>query len=288
VVSRWFTTSRGKALGVAAIGASVGGMLVPMLLQHWIDLVGWRASLQYLAACIGFLLLPLLLIVMRDHPEVKGLQPEGAEGLPAPDAHAVSSREWSNADILRNVSFWLIGGCLGLLFMAFTSVMSNLAAYASGLGVGGPATATLISVIAFCGVLGKLIFGYAADRISLRLELWLALALAGVGILVLSLEPAYGVMLVAGVVMGLAAGGMLPVWGAMIASVFGVVSYGRVMGLMTPVIALLMMPGPQIAGALFDASDSYRLAMRLFVGVLVLAACLLLPLKIPSPEPARE
>jgi MFS family permease len=34
VVSRWFTTSRGKALGVAAIGASVGGMLVPMLLQH--------------------------------------------------------------------------------------------------------------------------------------------------------------------------------------------------------------------------------------------------------------
>jgi MFS family permease len=121
----------------------------------------------------------------------------------------------------------------------------------------------LISVIAFCGVLGKLIFGYAADRISLRLELWLALALAG-------------------------AGGMLPVWGAMIASVFGVVSYGRVMGLMTPVIALLMMPGPQITGAMFDASDSYRLAMRLFVGVLVLAACLLLPLKIPSPEPARE
>jgi MFS family permease len=141
----------------------------------------------------------------------------------------------------------------------------------------------LISVIAFCGVLGKLIFGYAADRISLRLELWLALALAGAGILVLSLEPAYGVMLVAGVV-----GGMLPVWGAMIASVFGVVSYGRVMGLMTPVIALLMMPGPQITGAMFDASDSYRLAMRLFVGVLVLAACLLLPLKIPSPEPARE
>jgi cyanate permease len=74
----------------------------------------------------------------------------------------------------------------------------------------------------------------------------------------------------------------------MIASVFGVVSYGRVMGLMTPVIALLTMPGPQIAGAMFDASDSYRLVMRLFVGILVLAACLLLPLKIPSPEPARE
>jgi MFS family permease len=171
--------------------------------------------------------------------------------------------------------------------MVFTSVMSNLAAYASGLGVDGRATATLISTIALCGVLGKLIFGYAADRISLRLGLWLALALAGAGIFVLSLEPTYRAMLGAAVVMGLAAGGMLPVWGAMIASVFGLVSYGRVMGLMTPVIGLLVMPGPLIAGAMFDASGSYRLVMQLFVGILVLAGGLLLPLRIPSPEPLR-
>ena len=46
VVSRWFTRSRGKALGIAAMGASVGGILVPVLVNRWIIDYGWRTAME--------------------------------------------------------------------------------------------------------------------------------------------------------------------------------------------------------------------------------------------------
>ena len=38
--------------------------------------------------------------------------------------------------------------------------------------------------------------------------------------------------------MGLAAGGILPVWGALMAAIFGVANVGRSMGLQAPIISL--------------------------------------------------
>jgi MFS family permease len=102
------------------------------------------------------------------------------------------------------------------------------------------------------GLIGKLLFGYAADRINLKYGLWAAISLAAIGVAILASEPSYPVMLVAALFLGLATGGMLPVWGAMIAVVFGMKSYGRAMGAMMPVIALSVMPGP-ILGAILIA-----------------------------------
>ena len=36
-ISRWFTTRRGRALGISALGTSVGGVIVPWLLTGWIE-----------------------------------------------------------------------------------------------------------------------------------------------------------------------------------------------------------------------------------------------------------
>jgi MFS family permease len=134
--------------------------------------------------------------------------------------------------------------------------------------------------IAVMGFAGKLLFGMAADKINLKVGLWIALALVFVALLLLASEPGYSLMLLATALMGLAAGGMLPVWGAMMAKVFGLVSYGRAMGLMGPLITLLVMPGFAVAGRLYDATGSYRLCLFLFAGFVVLGALLLIPLKI--------
>ena len=42
IVSRWFAGSRGKALGIAAVGSSVGGLVLPILVTGWIELWDWR------------------------------------------------------------------------------------------------------------------------------------------------------------------------------------------------------------------------------------------------------
>jgi MFS family permease len=130
------------------------------------------------------------------------------------------------------------------------------------------------------GLIGKLLFGYAADRINLKYGLWTAIALAAIGVAILASEPSYPIMLVAALFLGLATGGMLPVWGAMIAVVFGMKSYGRAMGAMMPVIALSVMPGPILGAKLFDIYGDYTNSFYLFIAVLGLSFILLIPLNL--------
>jgi len=283
-ISRWFTAKRGRALGIAAIGTSVGGVLVPALLGYWIETEGWRASLQYLGWLVLLLLLPFLALVMHSRPADKGLAAPGANtgGAAAP----VVDQHFSTGDVLRNREFWLIGISLGLLFAVYSATMSHLPAYAAGLGVDTAGAGQLVMVVAICGFVGKLLFGFAADRISLKLGLWVAQLLVVIAMVLLAAEGGVGLMVLAAACMGLAAGGMLPVWGAMLAVVFGTVSYGRVMGLMNPVIILLVMPSYTIAGLLYDLSNSYTECFLLFIAILVVSAGLLAPARItPAPAP---
>ena len=288
LVSRWFSVSRGRALDIAATGTSFGGLIVPFLLENSIESMGWRGALQLLAACVMVLLLPLVFFGLRDNPSDLGLHPDGAESAAATAAAAPASRNWTTGEVLRSHSFWLIGSSLGILFLAYVGALANLHKYATGLGIEAGDATRLIQMIAVAGFIGKLVFGWAADRISLRVGLWLAQGLVATGIAVLSLEPGYTSMLLAASLMGLAAGGMLPVWGAMIGIEFGVASYGRVMGLMTPVIAVFVVPGPILAALSVDRTGSYSLALQGFVGVLIIGALLLIPLRLATQQPAIE
>ncbi|MDP6978732.1 MAG: MFS transporter [Myxococcota bacterium] len=280
LVSRWFTTTRGRALGIAATGTSIGGLLIPLLLDSLIASMGWRGSLRALAACVLVFVVPLVVFGLRDHPGDKGLHPDGAEEPPSSADAAASGRVWAVGEVVRSPAYWLIGCCLGMLFMAYTGTLANLHKYATELGVEAANATRLISMVAITGFIGKLLFGWAADRIGMRVGLWAAIALTALGIGTLSLEPGYAGMLVATALMGLAAGGMLPVWSGMIGEAFGVASFGLVMGLMMPIITVFAAPAPTVAGLSFDQTQSYSLAMQCFVGVLIVAAALLVPLRL--------
>ena len=283
LVSRWFTTSRGKALGFAATGTSLGGVILPFLATDWLSAWGWRTTLQALALLTAGCVLPMLLFVLRDHPAEKGLEPEGqgADPIGAPAGEPTDSL-LANRDILGSRSYWLMGICFGLLFMGYTALLGNLGLYVKGQGLDASVSRTLISLVAFFGFVGKIALGAASDSIGLRTGLWTSLGLAGVGIALFSVEPDYPALVVASSLLGLAAGGMLPVWGGMIAAAFGTENFGRAMGLISPLIALLVMPGFMIAGWSEDTTGSFSLGFQIFVGQIVFASVLLLGLDLDS------
>lgn len=288
LVARWFHTSRGFALGISATGTSVGGIFVPMLVTGLVDSMSWREALQALSLMCALIVVPMAAFVLRNHPSDLGLYPDGADApIVVPGAPAIPSDARTTGEILRTPAFWLIGCSLGFLFMAYVGVLTNLGKYAAALDVAPQQATALLSTIAGAGFVGKILFGWVADRVSLRLELWAAQALAIVGITLLSLEPPYLVMVLAAALMGLAAGGMLPVWGAMIGAAFGLESFGRVMGLMMPVITVFNVPGPLVAAASMDVTGSYGLALQGFVVALVIAAALLIPLSLPDHRSAK-
>ena len=285
VIARWFTASRGKALGIAAIGTSFGGIVLPRLLGDGITALGWRESLQYLAVVVILVMLPLVILLVRGRPEDVGLAPE--EGAEAP-ADAPVQQTLSTADILGHRGFWFMSLSLGLLFSAYSSVLANLGPYALNLGHDQSAASMLIIVVAICGLIGKLVFGAMADKINLKLGLFIAQALVFIGLLLLALEPSYAIIVCGTISLGLAAGGMLPVWGALTARIFGLLSFGRVMGMTGPIITLCILPGFAIVGRLYDTSGSYAQALQLFAGVMVVSALLLAPLRLDHPPGSSD
>src|SRR6266540_3066414 len=59
LLSRWFDTGRGKAMGFAYLGIGIGGALVPLISTRLVAAFDWRTALQVLGVLIVVLALPL-------------------------------------------------------------------------------------------------------------------------------------------------------------------------------------------------------------------------------------
>lgn len=268
VVTRWFSRARGKALGISAVGTSVGGILIPPIIAMQIEARGWQVTVEQLAYAILLIALPAVLILVKEPVN----EPDAAVG------HSKDLTEWTLGRILGERAFWCIGLGISLLFAVWTPLLSNISPYAQQIGMSTSDAAQLVMIISTCGLIGKIIFGAAADRISLRVGMWSAQGLVAFGLLLMLLLPEPGMLRIACGVIGLAAGGMLPVWGMMVGEAFGVAAFGRAMGTMSPLITLLVMPTFPVVGFLVDSTGSYTLIFALFIGMCALGALALLPL----------
>ena len=61
LMTRWFTRLRGRALGLSAVGTSIGGLLVPPIVAQLSVTLGWRNAY----AIVGLGALALLIIPIR-------------------------------------------------------------------------------------------------------------------------------------------------------------------------------------------------------------------------------
>ncbi|MFT4823650.1 MAG: MFS family permease [Halioglobus sp.] len=279
VISRWFTVSRGRALGIAALGTSAGGIIVPKLISSTLVDSSWRVALEQLSMWSLIIMLPIVILTIRGKPTDVGLTAEASGSAAQPSSEL--DRPMSLKQIVINPGYWFLGLSLGLLFSSYSAVLANISPYAINLGETEARAASLIMTIAIAGIVGKLLFGLAADKFSLKAGLGVAEALVIVGLLIFSLEESdYIYMLLASSALGLAAGGMLPIWGALTVHIFGLANFGKAMGLMTPLITLCILPGYALIGRLYDSSGSYSSAMLIFSALMVLAILLLIPLKL--------
>ena len=275
VLARRFEASRGRALGIAALGQSIGGFLVPPLFVFLLEDFGWRAALQSYGAAVLLGLLPVLLLGVR------GVAAAG----PAASAPGAAPAQGFRG-ILACREYWLIGLPVGVLFCVISAVLANFSPYVVSAGLAPQDAGTLLMAAPVGGIAGKLAFGYAADRFDKKLLLLFAVALMLAGVCLLALLPSYAPILLAIFCIGLASGATVPVWGALLPQVFGLAGYGRVMGAMLPLTTIMVTGGFALSGVMFDATGSYVALLALFAAMLLLAGLLLALLRLPAPAGA--
>jgi MFS family permease len=305
LVANWFTERRGIALGIAGMGISASGFAMAPLATLLIGAIGWRDTFLVYGVVPLLLVIPLAWLVIVNRPEQIGLRPDGAQdpestptsggGQLAPPAadgnrQLASSFEldWSTRSALRQRNLWVIAIAIALNSCTNGAMLTHIIPHATDIGFDPLAAAWVLSCIAGFGAVGKLLFGWIADRIDKRLTLWCATALQGLGIVLILNAEQYHLLLLAGTVYGLGMGGMPPLAGALIGAAFGRYRFGRMMGLMNPVMLPIRVLGIPYAGWIFDRTGSYEIAFLTFIGLCVMSILALSLLRLPDVEPGTE
>ncbi len=305
LVANWFTERRGVALGIAGMGISASGFAIAPLATLLIGAIGWRDTFLVYSVVPLAVVIPLAWLVVVNRPERMGLRPDGAQDPtdrePPPgdprvrpsvsvDAHLapVLEPDWSTRRALGQRNLWVIAIAIALNSCTNGAVLIHIVPHTTDIGFEPLAAAWVLSCITGFGAAGKLLFGWVADRIDKRLTLWCATGLQGLGIVLILSAEQYPLLLLAGTVYGLGMGGMPPLLGALIGAAFGRYRFGRIMGLMNPVMLPIRVLGIPYAGWIFDRTGSYQIAFMTFIGLCVLSILVLFLLRLPEVEPGTD
>lgn len=265
LVSNWFNRKRGAALGIATVGISLSGLVMPVAATWLIATVGWRGGFQVYAVLTVAVVVPLVAALVVDRPEEMGLAPDGGVAGPGPLLPDISrDRHWRTVELLRSGNFWTIAVPFSLAFSALSAILIHLIPFASDLGITGYHAAGIPSVAAGAGVAGKVVFGRMIDRTDSRYAIWASFGGQLVGILLLLHGGGLAWLLAAAAVFGFSMGGVVPLHGAVTAEFFGRLSFGKAMGLLRPVQIPIHMLGVPLAGWIFDTTGSYDIAFQIF------------------------
>jgi len=111
LVSNWFVSKRGTAIGITLVGTSLGGMFYPRFATGLIAEHGWREAIAW-EAVFPLGLLAVLLLLVRDRPSDKGLVPLGQTvdiaGESSPQDRAATLPGLDYGAALKTRTFWAL------------------------------------------------------------------------------------------------------------------------------------------------------------------------------------
>lgn len=274
LIMRWFTTKKGLAIGISAMGTSLGGLLFPVISSTLIVSSGWRHSLLIHAGIAVPVICVFGWFVLRKQPPAQ--VPLQTSAMPDPSAVS-DTHEWTSAEMLRSAMLWIPVIAFIPLIAAYSGVQFNLGAYLQTAGLGADETAFLISIVALSMLVGKIAFGLLADMVDHRWLYWGAVIALCSSLAMYQGEPGLLQIRIGTFFLGVAGGAYIPLSGVIIGSLFGVVSFGRAIGLFTMFMTLGTF-GPVLAGWIYDASGSFDAVFSTFIYLLIPPAVLMLSL----------
>jgi len=267
LTSRWFSKSRGKAMGIAYLGIGIGGMLVPQIAKRLNMHMNWRSSLMILGLIMIAVSFPMAWFVKED-PQ-NGLKPAKKDEPKIPFKSILKKRSFYYLAIGSMCSIGAVSGLSQNLKLFFSIDLK----YSQG------EAANIISLVLGASIIGRLMMGWLADRYPKKNIMILIYILISGSILLLYFASTPGVIYLFAFIFGIGLGGDYMIIPLMAAELFGVKVMGRVMGLILSVDGLGEAFGPILAGWLRDRSGSYTIGFTalILLSVVGTVAVLMLP-----------
>ena len=274
-LSPWFPRNRGRMLGLADAGNSVGQVIFLPLAQLLISSIGWRDTFRVFGLLFFLLVGPANFLLQRRPPVQpatvrRARPPAGETSSPqrtAPDAAHMRQ-------ILRHPTVWLLVTARLLAAMGNHLTQVHIVAFFIAAGYNPLLAASAMGAVGLVGMVGPPLSGTLSDLLGREVVYTVGSGMQIGGIMtVLTLGDGQRLwpILLFVALNGLSDGIGGLVVGAKAADLFPTTALGSVMGLVQMGRGLGIMVGPLMGGLLFDLQGNYVVAFMLAVALVCVA-----------------
>lgn len=245
-VSLWFDRHRALAISLVTVGVGVAPMTVAPLAAWLEGRWGWREALLAIAAGAAAL---VLLAAWLVRPPARPLDAAAGE---VPATQAASVRQ-----ALLSRPFAVLAATFFLCCAAHSGPIFHTVSYAIGCGLAPMAAVAIYGVEGLAGLGGRVLWGVAADRLGVLRVLVAGLLVQALAAGAYAAVRTEGGFYAVAAVFGLAYGGVMPLYAALVRIAFDPRMMGTVLGALTMVSSIGMALGPAFGGWVYDRSGTY-------------------------------
>lgn len=269
ILSNWFIEKRGLAMGVALAGSGLAGSIMTPLVTATIQSSGWRAGFRQLTIVFFLITIPVILLLIKEHPSDVGQKPLGwdhVQAVPAEMGGTISGM--TRAQAFRSKTYWCYIAALFLTQLCGMGLQNNIIGYLTDVGFDSMYAASIFSLMMFILVPGKIALGSIYDRFGIRIGsivITVTLSLSAV-LLILSVRSPIPVIFA--IVFGFGDTIQTMQLPYMTGKLLGEREYTRIYGVCQPFVSMGSAVGVPLTAAVRDITGSYVPA---FIAIAALA-----------------
>ena len=274
---KWFRRRLTFAMGVYAIGMSVGFMIAFPAVGALVLSGGWRAAWASIGAALILGLAPVAWLLVRREPSTNEELDHAAADQSL--SHTADSTLHS---ALRSPAFWVFGIASSLYGLVASGIGLFNESILAERGFAPDVYHRALAVTAITGLVGNFIAGAWADRGSLRRVLVTALLLLTVALIALPHVTTIAHVMVQAVIMGVGGGFVMVVFFSFWAKAYGRTHLGRIQAAAQGLTVLASAIGPLLLAWCIDTTGSYAAAFYALAVTLTGVAVAAVFVTIPS------
>lgn len=268
-----FDKQRGLALGLALSGTGLTAMFGPAAVAVLIAQYGWRGAYFAISGFVFVVGLVVVLALSRLEKEETVSTVDPASALASFKSAAKTRTNWT----------LLIG--MFCLSLAFGGTVVHFVPILLEIGLTMARATMIAGVLGIAVILGRIIVGFAVDRIFAPYVLITVIVACICGILALVTFGA-SAAIVAAFVLGFALGAEVDLISYMVAKYFSLAAYGRLYGRQYACFIVGMGVSPVLFGAIRDYAGAYTYSLYAALILLVVSVALFVTLpRFPSDHP---
>lgn len=239
--STWFPKKRGVVNGISTIGANIGTAVLAPIMTVLLTMAEYKTSLSVFAVA-AIVLGIYAYITLRDDPIDAGMYPDNVskEEYERDYKNLAEQNEyvsdWTIPKMLKCKEVWLTAVVPGFITLGLLGIITQFVQRNTSLGMSNAAAISAMTIAGLVGIIGSYAVGYIDTKLGTKKACMIYCGIFALGILFnLLAEFCFPLVYVSIFIVGFSLGGSTNMSLSFPASVFGVLDYPKVNGVIFPI-----------------------------------------------------